>query len=162
MIPGTAGRDFEITDADGKLIGMASSTWFVVDIEEKKICRLDEYFKGYNYNNIDYALERKPNRIKPFEEGEQEIDFQAKYSDLDINGHVNNVRYVDYMLDIFPADFRLSHDIHEIEMNFLKEAKDGDPMSNMLKVVDKDSEYLHCLFNKKAIKPSFTARTIWH
>ncbi len=154
-------RDFEITDADGNAIAKASSTWFVVDIKEKSICRLDNYFKGYDYNNISYAIGRKPDRIKPFQEADQELDIQARYSDVDINGHVNNVRYVDFILDIFPSEFRMKHNIREIEMNFLKEAKDGNVLNNMLKQVQEDQEYLHCLFNRNDERASFTARTIW-
>ena len=154
-------RDFEINDAHGETVAKASSTWFVVDTEEMKICRLESYFQGYRYENINYALGRKPGRIKPFEVGDRETEFSANYSDLDINGHLNNVRYVDYMLDIFPAEFRLAHDIREIEMNFLKEAKIGDQLSNINKEGETESEYLHCLFNKDSANACFTARTLW-
>jgi len=155
-------RDFLITDEDGNELARASSTWFVIDIEALKICRLDGYFDDYEYSNIDYSLGRKPERIKPLQEPDLEEEIKAKYSDLDINGHVNNVKYVDMVLDMFHTDFRLSHDIHEIEMNFLKETKEGDTLGNMLKIVEADREYLHCLFNKDIGKASFTARTLWH
>ena len=154
-------RDFVIIDADGRDIARASSTWFVIDIVEKNICRLEEYFKDYKYKNIQYALDRKPQRIKPITEYDSEVEITARYSDLDINGHMNNVRYVDLILDIFPGDFRQTHDISEIEMNFLKEAKEGNKLSNMLKVAEAEKEYLHCLFNKDVEKASFTARTRW-
>ncbi len=155
-------RDFVITDAAGAEIARASSTWFVVDIEQKRICRLDGYFDDYEFNDIDYALGRKPERIKPMKEADMEEEIKARYSDIDINGHVNNVRYVDMVLDMFHTDFRMSHDIYEIEMNFLKETREGDVLGNMLKEVEPESEYLHCLFNRSIEKVSFTARTLWH
>jgi len=155
-------RDLEITDADGKSLGKASSTWFVIDIHEKNICRLDDYFRDYKYENIKYALGRRPERIKPIKEADRESIINCKYSDLDINAHVNNVRYVDHILDMFPSKFRMSYDVHELEMNFLKEAKEGDELINMIKQEEENKEYLHCLFNKSAVKPSFTARTSWH
>ena len=150
----------EIRDKQGKLIGAASSTWFVIDIDEKNICRLDEYFQGYNYKDIEYAVDRKPERIKPFTDAEIINDIDINYSDLDINAHVNNVRYIDFILNMFSPEFRMEHEILEIEMNFLKEVKLGDSIKALLKP-GKENEYLHCLVNVSAGKPSFSARTHW-
>ena len=155
-------RDFEITDADRNSLGKASSTWFVIDIHEKNICRLDDYFRDYKYEHVKYALGRRPDRIKPIKEADRESTIISRYSDLDINAHVNNVRYVDHILDMFPSEFRMSYDVREIEMNFLKEAKEGNELINMIKQQELNKEYLHCLFNKSDEKPSFTARTSWH
>lgn len=154
-------RDFEIFDGNGKKIGGASSTWFVVDLSGKSICRLDGYFSGYRYENIKYALERRPKRIKPFTDGINEHSFGVYYSDLDINSHVNNVRYIDRILDPFPAEFREANSINEIEMNFLKEVKLGDNIRVQSKKTDQEGEYLHCLLNESLGKASFTARTQW-
>ena len=155
-------RDFEITDSNNKIIGGASSTWFVIDITEKKICRLDEYFEGYEYPDISYAVGRKPERVKPITNSMSEHLINVNYSDLDINGHVNNVRYIDFILDMFSEEFRMKYDIHEIEMNFLKEARLGDQLSGKLIKGNNDNEYLHTLVNESAGKPSFSARTKWH
>lgn len=157
-----ATRDFRITDDAGQEIAAASSSWFVVDIADKKICRLDEYFNPADFTRTDWAVGGKPGRVRPLTEPDQETEVIARYSDLDINGHMNNVKYLELILDMFKTDFRLSHDIWEIEMNFLKETVEGDVLGNMLKVLEPGKEYLHCLFNKSTQKPSFTARTSWH
>lgn len=157
-----ATRDFRITDENDGLIAEASSSWLVVDIIDKKICRLDEYFDEDDFKNINWAVGRKAGRVRPFTDSEEETEVIARYSDLDINGHMNNVKYLELILDMFRTDFRLSHDIYEIEMNFLKETREGDVLENMLKCIEPEHEYLHCLFNKASGKPSFTARTIWH
>lgn len=154
-------RDFIIYDENNEVIARASSTWFVVDITEKKICRLDDYFKDYNYSDIEYALGRKPERIKPFEDAEIKDEIIVNYSDLDINAHVNNIRYIDFALNQFTYAFRMKHDIAEIELNFLKESKIGNTLTAMMKKVGTGHEYLHCMINKEAKKPSFTARSRW-
>lgn len=155
-------RDFIIYDTKNEVIARASSTWFVVDIAEKKICRLDDYFKDYKYSDIEFALGRKPERIKPFADGEDVEEIMVKYSDLDINAHVNNIRYIDFALNQFSYEFRIEHDIDEIELNFLKESKIGNTLTAMIKKAGSDKEYLHCMINKEAEKPSFTARSRWH
>jgi acyl-ACP thioesterase len=155
-------RDFYIHDAKKNIIARASSTWFVIDIAEKGICRLESYFEGYNYNNIEYALGRKPERIKAFDDAEQMAEIIVKYSDLDINGHVNNIRYIDYIFNQFSYAFRMEHDIREIEMNFLKESKMDHTLRCMMKSGKEKNEFLHCLMNLDAGKASFTARSCWN
>jgi acyl-ACP thioesterase len=157
-----ATRDFKIADAEGGSIAFASSSWLVVDLIDRKICRLDEYFNEEDFKSINWAVGRKAGRVRPFKDADEETEVTARYSDLDINGHMNNVKYLELILDMFQTDFRMSYDIHEIEMNFLKETTEGDVLGNMLKCVEKEKEYLHCLFNKDSQKPSFTARTTWH
>lgn len=154
-------RDFEVSDAGGKIIGRASSAWLVIDIREKTICRLDEYFRDYRYNEVEYVLERRPGRIKPLAAEREAGSLEVRFSDLDINGHVNNVRYIDFILDAFPHDFRMTHRMCEIEMNFLKESKAGQEIVVMQEETDPGREYLHTLYNKQEGRPGFTARTRW-
>lgn len=154
-------RDFEISNANGDIIGRASSSWLVIDIKEKSICRLDNYFKDYKYEEIQYALDRKPGRVKPLNNNEIGGSLEVKFSDLDINGHVNNVRYIDFILDHFPYNFRMENQLYEIEMNFLKESKNGQEIQILHKEIKPESEYLHTLFNKSEERPSFSARTQW-
>jgi len=154
-------RDFRISDAEGNVIGAASSTWLVVDVREKTICRLDNYFRDYNYNNIEFAIGRKPQRVKPVTDGGDQFTSQVRFSDLDINGHMTNVRYIDLALDMVPPAYRMEHDITELEMNFLKESKLGNKLTGLLNNAEKDNEFYHCLLNDDLGKPSFTARSCW-
>jgi acyl-ACP thioesterase len=48
------------------------------------------------------------------------------WSDIDVNMHVNNSRYVQWVMDSFPVDFLLAHRVAEIEVNFLQQAVCGD------------------------------------
>lgn len=154
-------RDFYIYDAENNIIGRASSTWFVIDIVEKMICRLEDYFDGYNYSDIEYAMGRRPERIKPFNDAELEQDITVTYSDLDINGHVNNIRYIDYIFNQFSYEFRMEHDISEIEMNFMKESKMGNVLTCTIKPGKENNQFLHCIHNKDVEKAAFTARSEW-
>lgn len=154
-------RDFRITNKEGQVIGAASSTWLVIDVTEKTICRLDDYFKDYNYNNIEYALGRKPKRVKPLTGGGQKFTSEVRFSDLDINGHMTNVRYIDLALDMVPPAYRMEHDIAGLEMNFLKESKPGNMLTAILANAECNNEFYHCLVNEDLGKPSFSARSRW-
>ena len=47
------------------------------------------------------------------------------YGELDLNGHVNNVRYIEWILNHLPRDFHGTHRLMELEINFLGEALYG-------------------------------------
>ncbi len=60
-------------------------------------------------------------------EGNKIVDSKVfKYSDLDLNQHVNNTKYVEMILDCFLKDFHSSHVIKNITVSFQAESFFGD------------------------------------
>ena len=51
---------------------------------------------------------------------------KAAFSDLDINGHVNSIRYIELLLDFFSAQYIASHPIRRVEMAYCLESYCGD------------------------------------
>jgi acyl-ACP thioesterase len=50
----------------------------------------------------------------------------VKYSDMDLNNHVNNAAYARWMLDSYPLDFHRSHRVRSLAINFLGELDGND------------------------------------
>jgi hypothetical protein len=48
------------------------------------------------------------------------------YSDIDANGHVNNARYVDFIMDCIPMRTHESHRAASVEVSYLSETRAGD------------------------------------
>ena len=53
----------------------------------------------------------------------------VRYSDLDLNNHVNNASYVRWMLDSYPIEFHRRHRIHSLLVNFLAEVNPLDSVA---------------------------------
>ena len=53
----------------------------------------------------------------------------AKYSDIDINGHVNSIRYIEHILDLFPIDLYKTKRIRRFEMAYVAESYFGDELT---------------------------------
>lgn len=68
----------------------------------------------------------QPVRIEPFEKGEGLATFQVRPGDLDLNGHVNNLRYAQWILDSLPIQTHRQHQLQSYEVNFLAEVCEGD------------------------------------
>ena len=56
----------------------------------------------------------------------------AKYSDIDINGHVNSIRYIEHILDLFPLEKYRTQRIRRFEMAYVAESYYGDTLSFFL------------------------------
>ena len=50
---------------------------------------------------------------------------QAGFSDLDVNGHVNNTKYLDWIDDLLPSAFHQAHPVREISICYLSEILEG-------------------------------------
>ncbi len=93
-------RCFEITTPGGKTIGYARSVWAAIDTESRRPIPLD--VAGLK----EYLMDRPcpiahPGKIAPVEEEAEGMYYQVKYSDLDVNGHLNSIKYMEHILDLF-------------------------------------------------------------
>lgn len=98
-------RNFAIIDKDGKKIGYARSVWAMISLNTRKPADLLTLHGG---SIVDYVCDEpcpieKPSRIK-VASAEPASSLNAKYSDIDINGHVNSIRYIEHILDLFPIE----------------------------------------------------------
>ena len=80
-----------------------------------------------------YASDRecpiaKPGRIKVSTEAPVE-EYQTRYSDIDINGHVNSIKYIEHILDLFPMDTFKDKQVKRFEMAYVAESYYGDTLS---------------------------------
>lgn len=121
-------RDYEIFLGDRK-IGECTSTFTVMDTKTRKIAPVDwSFFEGlWQTENL---LSHRPEKIAPAIETEDLAQFEVRNSDIDLNRHVNNTRYAQWILDAIPIDI-LRGDVHleEYLVNFLAETKIGDLVS---------------------------------
>jgi len=47
------------------------------------------------------------------------------FTDLDRNGHMNNTKYLDWIYDLLPSGFHRGHNIRELTLSYLNEAREG-------------------------------------
>ncbi|MDR0421531.1 MAG: acyl-[acyl-carrier-protein] thioesterase [Proteiniphilum sp.] len=118
-------RNFRMTDGSGTVIGHAASSWAMIDMRTRRSVRLDTIPSMQHFVVPEGTPAGEPVRIGDTE-GETANSFTVKYSDIDINGHVNSMNYVQWLSDCFPLDFYRTHHIRRFEINFLKEITCGD------------------------------------
>jgi medium-chain acyl-[acyl-carrier-protein] hydrolase len=121
-------RDFEMTDGDGRLILLASTAWFVIDIKKRERVHPDLYLNADLPEVGTRVFSTKLGRLKSCG-GAGGEPISVNYGDLDMNGHVNNVRYIEWVLNQLPLEFHQSRSIQSLEVNYLAEAVYGHKVS---------------------------------
>lgn len=112
--------------AQGEIVGYARTIWMVIDFNTRASVDISKL--GY------IAANAKPDkpcpideqaRFAPFEATEQ-AEYTFRFTDCDINRHVNTVRYVELLLDQFPLEWHDSNAVRRVEMAFAGECRYGD------------------------------------
>lgn len=120
-----AWRDFIIKDARGDTLGLATSEWMLIDLASRKVAPIPPEVLLLAGGNPESVLGPEPftARLRYPEDGPRgaAMRFTAQKSHIDLNGHVNNVHYVEWLLE--PLDTRR---VAELEIAFRSETFAGD------------------------------------
>ena len=71
----------------------------------------------------------KGGRVKMSDDAEFVRTIDTYYNDVDINGHINSVKYIEHILDLWPLDWFRTHSIRRFEIAYVAEAHAGDRLS---------------------------------
>ena len=91
-------RDFDLF-VNGQPVGEAVSTWVLADAATHKLARMGRITEFQGTDGGPLCKERTLSRVRLPETMEHADSRAMHYSDTDVNGHVNNVRYVDFLCD---------------------------------------------------------------
>ena len=127
-------RNFLIRNADdGRIYGYARSIWAMIDVKTRQPSNLLELKDG---DILRYVMppDEKPCPID--KHGRIRLtapthlrDIDTYYSDVDINGHINSVKYIEHILDLFPRTAYERHRIRRFEIAYKIESYLGDTLS---------------------------------
>jgi medium-chain acyl-[acyl-carrier-protein] hydrolase len=153
-------RDFRIYNEDNILLAEATSNWLVMDIEERKLMAIPAYIREArlitNRNNIQ-GIEGK---LKYDETKTQyKLPIAVSWFDLDINDHVNNTKFYQWVLDCLPGEYLQNHLLKTIDITFRHEAKYGDTLESMAYSDQDQNVYFHALKNIQTQQVSVIAST---
>ncbi len=110
-----AGRDFKLVDASGETVGRATSEWVMIDLKSRKIVPIPEAVLEAAKGGPEPVLGEEPFTKRLAYPADGKVAFgPARYrtarADIDMNGHINNVHYVAWLidpLDAQPRDFEI-------------------------------------------------------
>jgi medium-chain acyl-[acyl-carrier-protein] hydrolase len=115
-----AARDFQILGSDGRVMVRATSQWIMIDTDTRRPVRLSDKmptsWKVIDERALDLPFDKFPD-FTPAKSNE----FKCRYDDIDVNQHVNNAVYASWATESVGFDFRNTHALRKIYINFKKE-----------------------------------------
>ena len=122
-----ANREYFVYEASGEQIAHARSLWIFADLKVKKATRPPpEILEAFS---VPPQAEESFDPLEEFAEitgATPAPPFSVGKRDLDNNGHVNNVRYVEWATESLPADFTQGRAISGVKIHYKKELLEGD------------------------------------
>lgn len=121
-------RHFFIRDAQGKIIIRASSLWALMDATTRRVITERGVISLVSAESTEEEMPL-PGKIAMPEDKVYFGQKTVRYSDIDFNCHMNNVRYVELVMDIHDFAFYKNHRPSFISLNYIKEIKEKDTIS---------------------------------
>lgn len=121
-------RFFYILDEKKEVIIRASSVWALINAKERKVIVDRDVIEKLPAETSPYELPL-PGKILASEDKLLVEQRKIHYSDLDFNCHMNNVRYVELLMDAHDFDFYKNHRPSFISLNYIKEIKEQETVS---------------------------------
>lgn len=155
-------RKYEVKNSQGEVLVTANSIWFLIDIEKRRPIRIPKImYTAFGLTDEDNeALDM--GKIASVSKIDYEKEFQVRYSDIDTNRHVNNVKYAEWALETVPLDIVKNYSLKKIYMAYEKETTYGDIIKVQTQLLSKGDEvvFAHRILDGEG-KEINAAETVW-
>lgn len=146
-------------DERGGELFRSISLWVLMDPETRAMVLPDK--SGVLVKGILRGNELpSPRSLAPASLGAQ-VERTVRFTDLDVNGHMNNARYLDWLADLLPGSFHQEHTIQDMTLGYMAEALEDDRLLQQwqmdenghlrLEITRPDGEKSHRIFSADVI-----------
>jgi len=121
-------RDFEMMGPNGATAVKCTSSWVVINEQTRKLVRPEEIEHLLRTEfHVDHAIEEPAPKVQLPRGAQLELagEHRVSYSDIDLIGHTNNVRYVVWAMDCLPLEVA-AQPMKDLYINFNKETTSGE------------------------------------
>lgn len=126
-------RNFKVEDAEtGQVYGYGRSVWAMIDMDTRQP---SDIFAVHDGAIVDYVDAGKDcpiagnSRVKRHDCAKPVRTVDTGYSDIDMNGHVNSVKYIEHILDLFGVEWYRENRLSRFEIAYVAESHCGDRLN---------------------------------
>jgi len=155
-------RDFELKNNDDQAIAAAVSAWLVLDVQKRRPVRIGPFIERLRPLEGEHILPDTLDKLPGLESHTHEKKIVVRYRDLDINQHVNNVSFVEWLVESIPIRVLNTSVLAELEINFMAEAFYEDHILAACHPLDsQNTSFHHSLIRQQDGQELARARTVW-
>jgi len=119
-------RDFAVTSESGQKLISATSSWMILDRSSGWPRRFNQKSDGFPWLSGRDEMETNLDKVPELKKGTRTAGFPVRFSDIDVNRHVNSTKYLEWMMDSHSQDHLETNELTSLEMSFLSEATAHD------------------------------------
>ena len=113
-------------DEQGNELFRCISLWVLMDVNSRAMVLPGR--SGVELEGTLRGLELPaPKSLAPRPLGKQ-LGRCVRFTDLDVNGHMNNTKYLDWLMDLLPSWFHREHTLKDFTLCYMNEALEGQPL----------------------------------
>lgn len=126
-----ARRGFKILSEEGEVLCDIVSLWAMIDIHKRRMIRLPEDILAKYGSEAVKHLPAMDNPAKiEADDNFETRSYRVRYLDIDGNQHVNNTKYIEWMLDPLDPDFMESHEVSHVKLRYENEVHLGHTINS--------------------------------
>lgn len=156
-------RDFIIYNDKEEIVAQCTTTWLLINLKTMAPIIIPKKFEHFVKNKTPFidinSIEKL--KIPSMDNIISKADFHVRRSDLDINQHVNNAKFVSWINEIFPEDVYRNKMINKFIIEFRKECGYKDTVTSLASS-EKEMEsdvYEHVIYKNNENKPICLAKS---
>ena len=122
-------RYYIFTDEHGEMVGKAGTLWLLLDIRTRKMLPPGDIARLIPDNRDLSVPMNLPATVGNLQGEEFVSEYTPLYTDLDVNGHVNNTRYADWLCNTLGIQLMSSYEPESVIFNYNHEILPGQPVT---------------------------------
>lgn len=146
-------RYFNIYDKENNLILEGKTLVILVDAKKRRpISIQEEHYNAYGVIENTPTIGRNKLKLSSCKKVDYKKEFNVRYSDIDLNLHVGNVTYLEWILETMPFEVITKYKIYSVKIKYQKELTYGDKVSVKTEVKHNDDNNIlanHEIINHK-------------
>lgn len=122
-------RDLLMFNSKDEIIIRGTSAWLLLDSKSLRPKILTQLYPELKLLDTKDALKDLPQKMNSVKEMEMVYTKKIRYSDIDLNRHTNNAKYIELMFDCFDQNFHKEHWVKSLTASFAAETKFGEEIN---------------------------------
>jgi acyl-ACP thioesterase len=107
---------------------LCTSSWLIMDLNTRRLLRAEHVLGDDIFTTAHHedAIEEPCGKLIFPKDMEKVSSRNVVLSDIDMNHHTNNAKYIEWAFDVIPTEYTLHREVDEFQINFNKESKIGE------------------------------------
>lgn len=153
-------RDFILSDKEGNPMVLATTSWLIIDMNTRRLVRNNDL--ALNNTAMDAIAAPADKVVLP-------VDIEPKlvrkhpitWSEIDTNGHVNNVKYAVWAIDAVKTEDIKERPLKELLINYDAEVMPGDVVKIFRVRQETEEGIVYYITGKVADKQNFAVKLVF-